>query len=283
MPILERLIKRLEDLQTLDRVASPLAGLVGRAVEPRLVRNALSGTPIGHPLHPVLTDVPIGAWSMAAILDTVGGRGAEQAADLVIGVGIVSALPTAVTGLNDWSDTYGPDSRVGLVHASANTTALGLYVASLLARRAGNRERGKALGWLGLGAVLVGGYLGGHLSYSRGVNVNHTAFEHRPQEWTAVMADSELGEGQLRQARAGDASVLLVRDGGQVHALASTCSHLGGPLPEGQLADGCVTCPWHGSTFRLADGSVVRGPASAPQPVYETRVRDGQVEVRALA
>jgi len=283
MHILERLIKRIEDLRALDRLASPLAGLVGRAVESRLVRNALSGTAIGHPLHPVLTDLPIGAWSMAAILDTVGGRGGQQAADLAIGVGIVSALPTAVTGLNDWSDTFGPDRRVGTVHAGANSTALGLYVASLLARRAGNRERGKALGWLGLGAVLVGGYLGGHLSYSRGVNVNRTAFEHRSQEWTAVMPESELGEGQLHHARAGDASVLVVHDGGQTHALASTCTHLGGPLHEGQLADGCVTCPWHGSTFRLADGGVVRGPASAPQPVYETRVRDGQVEVRAQA
>jgi nitrite reductase/ring-hydroxylating ferredoxin subunit len=153
------------------------------------------------------------------------------------------------------------------VHASANTTALGLYVASLLARRAGDRERGKALSWLGLGAVFVGGYLGGHLSYSRGVNVNRTAFEDGPQEWTAVMPETDLGEGQLRHARAGDAPVLLVRDGGQVHALASTCTHLGGPLHEGQLAD----------------GSVVRGPASAPQPAYETRVRDGQVEVRARA
>ncbi|MBV9729805.1 MAG: Rieske 2Fe-2S domain-containing protein [Pseudonocardiales bacterium] len=281
MTFLHELVRRIECFTALDKVAKPVAGFVGRAVRPRRVRNLLSGTSIGHPLHPMLTDLPIGAWSMSTLLDTVGGAGAEPAADLLVGAGILSAIPAAVTGLNDWSDTIGGETRVGAVHASANVTALGLYLASLVARRSGRRGRGKALGLAGLGVLMVGGYLGGHLSYARAVNVNRTTFEHRPEEWTPVLADAELGEGEHRRVSAGEAAVLLVRDDGQLYALANTCSHAGGPLDEGELLDGCVVCPWHASTFRLTDGSIVRGPASTPQPTYQTRVRDGHIEVRS--
>jgi nitrite reductase/ring-hydroxylating ferredoxin subunit len=230
----------------------------------------------------MLTDVPIGAWTMSTLLDLVGGSEAESAADFLVGTGILSAIPTAATGLNDWSDTIGAERRIGAVHASANVVALSLYVASLLARRSGGRGTGKVLGLAGFGVLIVGAYLGGHLSFAKGVNVNHTFLEYRPQEWTTVLAEAELGEGEMRRVSAGDASVLLVREDGQIHALANTCSHAGGPLNEGELADGCVVCPWHGSAFRLSDGHIVRGPASVPQPAYETRVRGGKIEVRAL-
>jgi nitrite reductase/ring-hydroxylating ferredoxin subunit/uncharacterized membrane protein len=276
------LVRRIERFTALDKVAKPAAGLVGNAVQPRAVRNLLSGTNLGHPAHPMLTDLPIGAWSMSVVLDIVGGARAERAADLLVGAGILSAVPTAATGLNDWSDTIGGERRIGAVHAGANVAALSLYVASLLARRSGARGAGKVLGLAGFGVLVVGAYLGGHLSFAKGVNVNHTFLEHRPQEWTTVLAEAELAEGQLRRVSAGEASVLLVRNEGQISALANTCSHAGGPLDEGELADGCVICPWHGSTFRLSDGSIVRGPASVPQPAYQTRVRDGKIEVRSL-
>lgn len=277
------LVRRIERFTVLDKLTKPVAGLVSKAVRPRWVRNLLSGTKLGHPAHPLLTDLPIGAWSMSALLDTVGGASAEPAADLLIGTGILSAIPTAMTGLNDWSDTIGAETRVGAVHASANVTALGLYAASLIARRGGRRDRGKALGLAGFGVLMVGGYLGGHLSYARAVNVNHNAFEHRPQEWNPVLADAELGEGEHRRVTAGEAAVLLARDNGELYALANTCGHAGGPLDQGELLDGCVVCPWHASTFRLTDGSIVRGPASVPQPTYQTRVRDGKIEVRSLS
>jgi nitrite reductase/ring-hydroxylating ferredoxin subunit/uncharacterized membrane protein len=276
------LVRRIERFTALDKLAQPVAGVVGRAVRPRWVRNVLSGTALGHPLHPVLTDLPIGAWSMSALLDAIGGASAEPAADLLVGVGILSAIPTAMTGLNDWSDTLGAETRVGVVHAAANVAALGLYGASLLARRSGRRGRGKALGLAGAGVLMVGGYLGGHLSFARAVNVNRTAFEHRPPEWIPVLADTELGEGQHRAVSAGETTVLLVRHQGQLFALANTCSHAGGPLNEGELLNGCVVCPWHASTFRLTDGSIVRGPASTPQPTYQTQIRDGHIEVRSL-
>lgn len=283
MPALHRLVTQLERSTRLDPLAKPLLAAASKAVRPRAVRNLLSGTSVGHPLHPVLTDVPIGAWSMATLLDTIGGPSAAGAADLLVAAGILAAVPTAATGVNDWSDTYGAETRVGVVHASANLTALSLYVASLVARRRGRRGHGKVLGVAGFGVLLAGGYLGGHLSFVKGVNVNHTAFEQGPQEWTPVLADGDLGPGEHRKVVAAGVSVLVVRGADGLLAMANTCSHAGGPLDEGELADGCVTCPWHGSIFRLRDGTIVRGPASTPQPTYEARVHDGQIEVRARA
>ena len=282
MNILHKTLRRLERLEVLDKVARPLAGTVGRAVRPRVVRNLLSGTDLGHPLHPLLTDLPIGAWVMSALLDAVGGPAAEGAADLLVAAGVVAAVPTAAAGLNDWSDTTGPETRVGLVHATLNTTALSLYLASLIARARGRRRGGQALSLAGLGALMGGAYLGGHLSFGMGVNVNRTAWQQRPDQWTPVLADTELADGQHRTADAGGAPVLLYRTGGTVYALASTCTHMGGPLAEGTVSDGCVTCPWHGSTFRFAGGTIVRGPASTPEPCYQTRIQDGRIEVRAL-
>ncbi|MHA7264622.1 Rieske (2Fe-2S) protein [Arthrobacter sp. TMN-37] len=280
MNLLHSLVDALEEFRALDTVAAPVAAVVGKALRPRLLRNALSGTALGHRLHPVMTDIPTGAWTMATLLDLVGGRDSEHSADLLVGVGIASAVPTALTGANDWADTIGKDSRVGLVHAVGNSTALTLYSLSAVARRRGNRTAGTLLGVGGCGALLFSAYLGGHLSYARGVNVNRTAWREGPAAWTPVLADGELADGARRVVEADGVSLLLYRDGGTIRAMDSVCSHLGGPLEEGEIAEGCVTCPWHGSTFRLEDGSVVRGPASNPQPVYEARVDDGMIAVR---
>jgi nitrite reductase/ring-hydroxylating ferredoxin subunit/uncharacterized membrane protein len=276
-----RLVRRIERMEALDRVAAPLQHLVSSAVRPRVVRNTLSGTNLGHPLHPMLTDVPIGLWTASAVADLFERRG-ERTADLLVATGIVAAVPTALSGVNDWSDTYGGETRVGLAHATANTTALLLYCASFAARKLGRRGLGRGLGFGGFAAVAVGGYLGGYLSFVKGVNVNRTAYEQRPTEWMSVYAEQDLAEGSTVKADAAGASVMLHRSDGRIYALASTCTHMGGPLAEGTFADGCVTCPWHGSTFRLDDGTIVRGPASTRQPTYETRIADGRIEVRAI-
>jgi nitrite reductase/ring-hydroxylating ferredoxin subunit len=199
---------------------------------------------------------------------------------MLVLTGVASAVPTALTGLNDWSDTLGEDRRVGLVHASSNTVALSLYVASLVSRARGNRGMGKALGFAGFGMASVGAYLGGHLSFVKGVNVNRTAWQEGPDEWTPTVAEDALAEGDHRVVDAGGVQVLLHTMDGTVYALAATCSHMGGPLGDGTFERGCVTCPWHGSTFRFADGGIVRGPASTPQPCYETRIQGGRIEVR---
>src|SRR5262249_29999542 len=163
MALPHELVRRIERFGVLDKLADPVAGVVGRLVQPTWVRNLLSGTRLGHPAHPMLTDVPIGAWTMSALLDTVGGSTMEPAADALVSAGILSALPTAATGLNDWSDTIAGERRMGVVHAGANVAALCLYVASLLARRSGRRGIGKALGLAGFGVLSAGAYLGGHL------------------------------------------------------------------------------------------------------------------------
>ncbi|NKZ03470.1 Rieske (2Fe-2S) protein [Actinomadura latina] len=280
MSMPQRMVRRLERAEALDKAAKPLSKVVQRAVRPRFVRNALSGTNIGHPLHPALTDVTIGAWSMATLLDAIGGREVEKASDMLVATGVFAAVPTALTGLNDWSDTLGGDRRVGLVHATSNTAALSLYVASLVSRARGNRGVGKALGFAGFGVLSVSAYLGGHLSFVKGVNVNRTAWQEGPDEWTPTVTADALAEGDHRTVDAGGVEVLLHKMDGEVYALAATCSHMGGPLGDGTFERGCVTCPWHGSTFRFADGGVVRGPASSPQPLYETRIQDGRIEVR---
>lgn len=281
MKVLDDLVGRVERWRALDRFGRPAAAAVGRAVSPRPVRNLLSGTALGHPAHPLLTDLPIGAWSMATLLDMVGGRAAEPAADLLVATGVVTAVPTAATGLNDWSDTKGAARRVGQVHAASVNIGLALYTASFVSRRRGSRTAGKVLGLAGLGSVMAGGFLGGHLSYGLGVNVNRTAWRKGPREWTEVLGEADLAPGGHRLVHAGDVTVLLVREADGISALDSVCSHLGGPLEEGTISDGCVTCPWHGSVFRLQDGTILRGPASAPQPSYETRVQDGRIQVRA--
>ena len=280
--LLEKAMKRLERADALDEPAGKLAKVVGAATRPRVVKNALSGTWLGHRFHPLLVPMPIGFWSGALLFDLVATRRARWAADTLVGAGIVAAVPTAAAGLSDWADAEPEARRVGLVHASCNSLALLCYSASLAARLLGRRKAGVGLGLAGAAAMSVGGYLGGHLAYVQAVGVEKKRFAGGPAEWTAVLDAADLAEGAPRVVRAGDTEVLLYRDGGRLHALWASCTHECGPLAEGHFADGCVTCPWHGSTFRLADGKVVRGPAAASQPVYETRVTDGgKIEVRS--
>jgi nitrite reductase/ring-hydroxylating ferredoxin subunit/uncharacterized membrane protein len=280
--LLEKAMKRLEEAEALDQPAQKLADVVHAATRPRLVKNALSGTWLGHRFHPLLVELPIGFWSGALVFDMIATRPARWAADVLVGSGVVAAVPTAAAGLSDWADTFGGPKRVGLVHASCNTLALLSYSGSLVARLLGRRKAGVGLSLVGATAISVGGYLGSHLSYVQGVGVERKWLAGGPKDWTAVLDTGELQEATPRVVRAGDTDVLLYREGNRINALWATCTHEGGPLAEGHFADGCVRCPWHGSTFRLADGKVVRGPAAASQPVYEARVTDGKVEVRAV-
>lgn len=279
--LLEKAMKRLEGAEALDEPADKLAKVVGPATSPRVVKNALSGTWLGHRFHPLMVPLPIGFWTGALLFDLVATRRARWAADTLVGAGIVAAVPTAAAGLSDWADAEPDGRRVGLVHASCNTLALLCYSSSLAARLLGWRKAGVGLGLAGAAAISAGGYLGGHLSYVQAVGVEKKRFAGGPSSWTPVLGSADLAEGAPRVVRAGDTEVLLVREGNRLHALWASCTHECGPLAEGRFADGNVTCPWHGSTFRLADGKVVRGPAAASQPVYETRVVDGKIEVRA--
>jgi nitrite reductase/ring-hydroxylating ferredoxin subunit/uncharacterized membrane protein len=277
----QQLVKRLEGAKDLDRLSRPLADLAGRATRPDNVKSALSGTWLGHQLHPVLTDLPIGAWVMAAALDWTTGRSGTKAARRLVGLGVLAAVPAAATGASDWSETYAGEQRVGLVHALSNLTATALQSGSWLARRRGRRLTGMALSTAGLGVTLGAAYLGGHLSFVRGVGVNHTAFDDTVTEWTDVAALSDLSPDKPVRSSASGVPVMLVQHSGTVHALSATCVHAGGPLDEGEIVDGCIRCPWHSSTFVLADGKVVRGPAASDEPAWEVRVDEGRVYVRS--
>lgn len=282
-PKIRRLPQVVESASFLDRPADALAGAVGRAVPEGPVKDAVSGTWLGHALHPVLTDLPIGFWTSAWVLDHVGGKRSAPAARTLVALGLLSAVPTAVTGASDWSDTTDEARRVGLVHATANSIAFTCYAVSYVQRRRGRRASGILWGWLGAGAATVGGALGGHLVGALGGGVDHTTFEQGPEEWTVAGAAADLVEGRPVAFRAEGVPVLVYAGGDRLLALSDTCSHQGAPLHEGRVEGGCVVCPWHGSAFRLEDGEIERGPAAFPQPRYDARIRDGVVEVRRAA
>lgn len=285
-PAASRIAASVAGAQALDGPAEKVSTAVRGVLGTGTVKDLLSGTWLGHALHPLLTDVPIGAWTSATILDLAGGADSAPAAERLIGVGIAAALPTAVSGLSDWADsTLGDDEvrRVGAVHAVANVSALALYGASWAARKRGRHGRGVLLGLAGAAGLGVGGFLGGHLSYARGIGVDQTAFDVEATDWTDALGDGELAEGEAKRVSVAEVGVMVTRQQGRVFALAEACSHRGGPLHEGEIADGCVTCPWHGTIFRLADGSVERGPTTYPQPAYDVRVREGRIELKSAA
>jgi nitrite reductase/ring-hydroxylating ferredoxin subunit/uncharacterized membrane protein len=285
-PAVHEALDALAAQEPLDGPSKAIGKAVRDAVPPGPVKDALSGVWLGHALHPLLTDLPIGAWTSALMLDWIGGREGRQAADRLIGIGLLATVPTAATGLTEWADSEVGSAavrRVGLVHAAANVGAAVFFGASLVARRRGSRGAGKLLALAGGGLLGVGGQLGGHLSYAEGIGVDQTAFDAPPDDWTPALRDADLPDGEARYAEVGGVGVLVARVDGEVHAIANRCSHRGGPLDEGELDDGCVTCPWHGSRFRLTDGSVERGPAAYPQPAWQARSRDGVIELKGPA
>lgn len=277
----QTLIDDIGRIEALDPIVAAVNKRVQSATRSSLVKNALSGTWLGHQLHPLLTDITIGAWLSATAVDFAGGDAGADTARRLTALGNVAALPTMASGLADWSDTYGSDQRVGLVHAIGNTVALGLQMASYRARGRGNRGRGAMLSLAGLGVASASGYLGGHLVFARGVGVSHVAFEYRTTDWTDVADADALELDKPLRVDAGGVAVVVVKTADGLFALSNRCVHAGGPLDEGELVDGCLKCPWHASMFRLRDGRATRGPATVGQPVWDVRVEGGRVEVRA--
>jgi nitrite reductase/ring-hydroxylating ferredoxin subunit/uncharacterized membrane protein len=275
---------RLEGMNYIDGSAGALAKMVERVTPAgSAVNQALSGTDFGHPLHPPLTDVVIGTWTSAVALDWFGGQWGGRAADRLVALGVLSALPTATAGLNDWATLAGPSGRLGLVHGTTNVIATGLFAASWLSRKRGRRLSGRLLGLAGYATVSVGGYLGGHLSFRNGAAVDHTAFLDAPNEWAAVADETAVTESEPLLVKDADVDVMLIREQGSLYALLERCAHQGGPLHEGKVEDGCIVCPWHSSRFRLSDGAALSGPTAHPQPTLEVRVRDTKVEVRRFS
>ena len=280
----------IEDQEWLEAPSATVAEAVSKVLtqpggRPTGLSDFLNGVWLGHPLHPLLTDVPIGAWTMTITLDGLGiltrRSDFNTGADVTLSAGLLSALAAAVTGLAQWQYTIGRQRRMGFTHALLNVAAVGLYGVSLLCRLRDRRGMGRMLATLGYGMMTVSAYIGGDLVYKERLGVTHIPEQEIPEAWQPTIADDELREGELRRVTIADVPVLVTRQQGRLYALSEICSHLGGPLAEGTVESGCVTCPWHGSRFRLRDGSIVNGPATFPQTVYETQVRDGMIEVRA--
>lgn len=294
-------MNRIETADSLDRVANPLVRAV-QAVLPGRVRDALHGVWLGHPLHPVAVQFPMGAWMSAAVLDAIPAIGTEirhgrrnrtgkgrpagvdTASTILIGVGTVSAAPAALAGLNDWASLAPEQRRVGLVHASANILGVALYAGSFAARLTGNRRLGRRLSSAGLAVVSVGGYLGGHLSYRMGASVNQAEpfLRQIPPGWHDVGDYLSLVENRPTTSFIGSVPVLVTRTGDSVSVMLGRCAHETGPLGDGSVSEingaACITCSWHGSTFRLSDGKVLRGPAATDEPMLRARVTNDRVE-----
>lgn len=281
-------LDRVADSARLDRLVEPARSAVQRLVRPGPLKDVLHGVRLGHPLHPALAQVPLGAWISAGILDLRPGN--DEQAGLLIGVGLVAALPAAAAGSADWSESEIGQRRVGLVHAAGNSAAMLLYAAALLARARARPGLGRVLGFAGLGVTGAAAGIGGHLAYHQGAGTTHSATSARTlsHDWIDLGPLDDLPEGRpvLRTDSGSDrhTALCVVRRGGRAHVVVDACSHLGGPLHDGELLRDrqrdCIQCPWHGAVFALKDGTAVRGPATAAVTVLRTRTTAGRLEAR---
>ncbi len=282
--LLERL-DRLGWLRTLsDQLTAVLVPLRERHQDNLALELMHGGRWVGHPLHPALSDLPVGLWTGVVVLDVAdrapAARRGLDAAGILSAAGILAAGATALTGLSDWTVGEDQDRRIGLFHGLLNTAALGLQAASLGTRMAGHRGTARTLGVASLTVTAAAGYLGGHLVFTKGVMVNRVAWATGPRRWARALPEADLPDDSPTAVEAEGRQILLYRHHGRLYAIDNLCTHAGGLLSRGSVADLTVTCPLHGSRFGLADGCVTRGPASQPQPVLPTRIRNGWIEVR---
>jgi nitrite reductase/ring-hydroxylating ferredoxin subunit/uncharacterized membrane protein len=271
-----------------DRIQPTVQSLLeGHEGARRPINDVLHGRFLGHPLHPLITDIPIGAWTLAAVFDVLELRGSERyrdAADAAIGFGALGAVGAAITGLAEWSDTKDAPQRVGMMHGLLNTVALGLYATSFAARRGGARKLGIATAMVGYGIMSAAAYLGGELSFGMQLGVKHTALPiEPPKDFVRVLDTSALPDGDMQPVDVTGIPVLVTRTGDAVHAVSAVCTHRGAPLAEGTRAGDCITCPWHASRFSLADGKVVEGPATFDLARFDAQIAGGAVSVRGLS
>jgi nitrite reductase/ring-hydroxylating ferredoxin subunit/uncharacterized membrane protein len=248
------------------------------------IRNFLNGTWLGEPLHVVLKDLPIGAWTVAILFDvldlTLDRREFALAADTSIAIGLVGAAGAAATGMTDWSDVDPPARRLGLIHGLLNLGGTALFATSLLLRRKRARRSGRIVAGLGYAVIAFAAHLGGKMVYEHRVGVDRTDGQVFPDKFVAVLPESELANDKPTRAMHQGVPILLIRRGNRLFAMAETCSHFSGPLSEGKLEGNSIVCPYHFSRFDLEDGHVLDGPAVHPQPCLDVRTQNGQIEVR---
>jgi nitrite reductase/ring-hydroxylating ferredoxin subunit/uncharacterized membrane protein len=259
------------------------------------IKLLLHGTwPLGHPLHPAITDITIGAYTAAVALDAysvfTNDTTLTRAADFVLIVAFVSSLISVLSGLTDWTHTFGEEKRTGMLHGLIMVVATVGFVVSILVRAGGDADQRMPAMWLsGLGwlVMLVGAFFGGEMAYGYGTEVNRQAWNDHPSKWQKLdlSANSLEDRKPLVAKTKSGTDVLVVKLDGTIYAIGAKCTHAGGPLNEGKWVgkDRCeLQCPWHQSVFCVKDGNVKQGPATFPEPVFEVKTGDGgSIEVRA--
>jgi nitrite reductase/ring-hydroxylating ferredoxin subunit/uncharacterized membrane protein len=252
----------------------------------RRVKDILNGTWLGHALHPVLTDIPVGAWTCTMLFDMLWLNDEQEttakAAEDTLLFGLLGAVGTAITGAADWSDQIDTDRRIGFIHGALNVSGALVNTASFALRKLGLKQAGIALSTVSYVTLFFTAYLGGELSFAKGIGVNHDAFEGGSNDFVPVMNENDLVEGKLTRVNAGGIPAVLLKQDGKLYAIGAVCTHMGGPLDEGTVENCIVTCPWHGSQFNMSDGSVVTSPAVYAEPNFAVRIRDGKIELRRL-
>lgn len=286
----ERISARIISSNLLKKISVPADEFLNRCFRaPALhrVKVFLNGTWVGHPLHPVLTDIPIGAWTLAIVLDLIvllfQLPQLGPASSIAVGVGVLGAAGAIAAGLMDWLDVDPPEKAIGAFHSALNTSATVLFLASFLIRWGQRWQPGWgafAVALAGYLLVMGGGYLGGIMVFHMGVMINRNAYRSGPDDFTLAAATGDLAEGQLQRLLIGEQPVLLAKLDGKIHAVGAVCSHYGAPLNEGTVVGGTIECPWHFSRFSLEDGRVVQGPACAAIPAYDCRVVNNQVQIK---
>jgi nitrite reductase/ring-hydroxylating ferredoxin subunit len=286
-------ITRIERAQALDKPVAAVRAVITKVLRNRTVKDALHGVWLGHPLHPGAAQFTAGSLLSASMLDAVGGPvgGGRLPSTFLITAGLATAPVTAAAGWADWSESHEDQMRVGLVHATANVVALSLYGAALVQRARGGR--GRLLSLAGGAAATAGALLGGHLGYRQASGANHAeeVAHTGPENWQSLGPLDDVPVGTPVRRIAGDVPVFVLRradgvgpDG--ISVLSDRCPHLAGPLHEGDVVDdggeAHIVCPWHGSEFRVADGCVVHGPATAPVPRFESRVVGDELQARVV-
>jgi nitrite reductase/ring-hydroxylating ferredoxin subunit/uncharacterized membrane protein len=287
----ERTFERVMRAQTwLDPIGEVIqkavGGFYGALGAPgKALKNVMHGTTVlGHPLHPALTDLPLGAWTVGVLADwlfVATGRIPPVAGDLALAVGLATGILAALAGFTDHHETIDFERRNATLHGLAMTLVLLMDAVSGVLRRSPDTRLSaivlSTVAWL---VALAAAYVGGHLTFALGTVVNHNAFYAGPKDYVRVGARKDFPEGEMRRVDASGLPVVILRRNGLLHAMGAVCCHAGGPLDEGKLEGDVVTCPWHFSRFRFSDGHVVGGPATFDQPPLLVRERGDVVEVK---
>jgi nitrite reductase/ring-hydroxylating ferredoxin subunit/uncharacterized membrane protein len=282
----DSVIDRIERDERIGGLAHKLKGPLHPLLGDGLVRDALTGRWLGHPAHPAVVLAPLAGWFAGTLLDVVGGPSARRSAQRLVGAGTLAALPAAATGVAEWLTTDKAEERIGTVHAALADTTTVMFATSWVLRTRRHHRAAVATGLAGAALAGVTAFMGGHLSYRRGVGVTTVAFQSGPADWEPLELDAEPSRDHPVRGVADGLPYAVVAAassgsaGGPMHVIESRCSHRGGPLHDGKVVDGCLQCPWHGARFDLRTGAVRRGPASAAQPVYDVVDDDGRLSIR---